>query len=165
MWQQNFEWERIQSTYVKLLATDDQSVYHLVIYGSLILTLVMGIYWVAKFRKTAAFSFEEVRKFFFGHWLLYILLSYIITGAIISTYRIEQYLYLINFFIILLLINRANGEFKPAPFSFKKAVKVFGAIILFISLLAFILIQTHGELKGSHKRFGEEPAVKDSIAK
>jgi len=165
MWQQNFEWERIQSTYVKLLATDDQSVYHLVIYGSLILTLVMGIYWVAKFRKTAAFSFEEVRKFFFGHWLLYILLSYIVTGAIISTYRIEQYLYLINFFIILLLINRANGEFKPAPFSFKKAVKIFGAIILFISLLAFILIQTHGELKGSHKRFGEEPAVKDSIAK
>jgi len=165
MWQQNFEWERIQSTYVKLLATDDQSVYNLVIYGSLILTLVMGIYWVAKFRKTAAFSFEEVRKFFFGHWLLYILLSYIITGAIISTYRIEQYLYLINFFILLLLINRANGEFKPAPFSYVKVFKVFGAIILFISLLAFILIQTHGELKGSHKRFGEEPAVKDSIAK
>jgi hypothetical protein len=165
MWQQNFEWERIQSTYVKLLATDDQSVYNLVIYGSLILTLVMGIYWVAKFRKTVAFSFEEVRKFFFGHWLLYILLSYIVTGAIISTYRIEQYLYLINFFIILLLINRANGEFKPAPFSYVKVFKVFGAIILFISLLAFILIQTHGELKGSHKRFGEEPAVKDSIAK
>jgi len=165
MWQQNFEWERIQSTYVKLLATDDQSVYNLVIYGSLILTLAMGIYWVAKFRKTSAFSFEEVRKFFFGHWLLYITLSYIVTGAIISTYRIEQYLYLINFFVILMLINRANAEFKPELFSFGKAFKVFGAIILFISLLAFILIQTHGELKGSHKRFGEEPAVKDSIAK
>ena len=165
MWQQNFEWERIQSTYVKLLATDDQSVYNLVIYGSLLLTLVMGVYWVIKFRKTSAFSFGEVRKFFFGHWLLYILLSYIVTGAIISTYRIEQYLYLINFFVILLLINRATAEFKPEPFSFRKAFKVFGAIILFISLLAFILIQTHGELKGSHKRFGEEPAVKDSIAK
>ena len=93
------------------------------------------------------------------------MLSYIVTGAIISTYRIEQYLYLINFFVILLLINRATAEFKPEPFSFGKAFKVFGAIILFISLLAFILIQTHGELKGSHKRFGEEPAVKDSIAK
>ena len=165
MWQQNFEWERIQSTYIKLLATDNQSVYNLVIYGSLILTLAMGIYWVAKFRKTSAFSFGEVRKFFFGHWLLYILLSYIVTGAIISTYRIEQYLYLINFFVILLLINRATAKFKPEPFSFRKAFKVFGAIILFISLLASILIQTHGELKGSHKRFGEEPAVKDSIAK
>jgi hypothetical protein len=165
MWQQNFEWERIQSTYVKLLATDNQSVYNLVIYGSLILTLAMGIYWVAKFRKTSAFSFGEVRKFFFGHWLLYITLSYVVTGAIISTYRIEQYLYLINFFIILLLINKVSGEFKPERFSFGKAFKFFGAIILFISLLAFILIQTHGELKGSHKRFGEEPAVKDSIAK
>ena len=165
MWQQNFEWERIQSTYVKLLATDDQSVYNLVIYGSLILTLAMGVYWVAKFRNTTSFSYGEIKKFFFGHWLLYILLSYIVTGAIISTYRIEQYLYLINFFVILLLINRANAEFKPEPFSFGKAFKVFGAIILFISLLAFILIQTHGELKGSHKRFGEEPAVKDSIAK
>ena len=165
MWQQNFEWERIQSTYVKLLATDDQSVYNLVIYGSLILTLAMGVYWVAKFRNITSFSYGEIKKFFFGHWLLYILLSYIITGAIISTYRIEQYLYLINFFIILLLINRASGEFKPAPFSYVKVFKVFGAIILFISLLAFILIQTHGELKGSHKRFGEEPVVKDSIAK
>ena len=165
MWQQNFEWERIQSTYVKLLATDDQSVYNLVIYGSLILTLAMGVYWVAKFRNTTSFSYGEIKKFFFSHWLLYILLSYIVTGAIISTYRIEQYLYLINFFVILLLINRANAEFKPEPFSFGKAFKVFGAIILFISLLALILIQTHGELKGSHKRFGEEPAVKDSIAK
>jgi len=165
VWQQNFEWERIQSTYVKLLAIDNQSVYNLVIYGSLILTLAMGIYWVVKFRKTAAFSFGEVRKFFFGHWLLYILLSYIVTGAIISTYRIEQYLYLINFFIVLLLINKASGEFKPERFSFGKAFKVFGAIILFISLLAFILIQTHGELKGSHKRFGEVPVVKDSTAK
>jgi hypothetical protein len=64
-----------------------------------------------------------------------------------------------------LLINRATAKFKPEPFSFRKAFKVFGAIILFISLLASILIQTHGELKGSHKRFGEEPAVKDSIAK
>ena len=165
MWQQNFEWERIQSTYVKLLATDNQSVYNLVIYGSLILTLAMGIYWVAKFRNITSFSYGEIKKFFFGHWLLYIMLSYIVTGAIISTYRIEQYLYLINFFVILMLINRATAEFKPVPFSFGKAFKVFGAIILFVSLLAFILIQTHGELKGSHKRFGEEPAVKDSIAK
>ncbi len=165
MWQQNFEWERIQSTYVKLLATDDQGGYNLVIYGSLLLTLSMGIYWVAKFKNSTALSFGDVRKFFFGHWLLYITLSYIVTGAIISTYRVEQYLYLVNFIIILLLIHRANAAFNPEPFNIGKAFKIVGAILLFISLLAFILIQTHGEIKGSHKRFGGEAVIKDSTAK
>ena len=70
-----------------------------------------------------------------------------------------------NFIIILLLINRANAEFKPEPFNYAKAFKIAGAILLFISLLAFILIHTHGELKGSHKRFGGEAALKDSTAK
>jgi hypothetical protein len=125
----------------------------------------MGIYWVVKFRNSTSFYFEEVRKFFFGHWLLYITLSYIVTGAIISTYRVEQYLYLVNFFVILLLINRANPIFKPQPLNFGKAFKIAGAILLLISLLALILIQTHGEIKGSHKRFGGEAAIKDSTAK
>ena len=165
MWQQNFEWERVQKTYVKLLATDSQGVYNLVIYGSLFLTLVIGIYWVVKFKNSTALSFGDVRNFFFGHWLLYITLSYLVTGAIISTYRVEQYLYLVNFFVILLLTNRDNSIFQPQPFNFGKAFKLLGIILLFISLLAFILIQTNGEIKGSHKRFGGEAALKDSTAK
>ena len=165
MWQQNFEWDRIQQTYVKLLSSDNQGVYNLVLHGSLLLTLVIGIYWIAKFKNSNALSFGKVRVFFFGHWLLYITLSYLVTGAIISTYRVEQYLYLVNFFVILLLINRANPEFQPQPFNLGKIFRILGVVLIFISLLAFILIQTHGEIKGSHKRFGGEATLKDSTAK
>ena len=165
MWQQNFEWDRIQQTYVKLLSSDNQGVYNLVQHGSLLLTLVIGIYWIAKFKNSNALSFGKVRVFFFGHWLLYITLSYLVTGAIISTYRVEQYLYLVNFFVILLLINRANPEFQPQPFNLGKIFRILGVVLIFISLLAFILIQTHGEIKGSHKRFGGEATLKDSTAK
>lgn len=164
MWQQNFEWDRIQQTYVKLLSSDDQGVYKLVQFGSLFLTLFMGIYWIKKFKQSDGRAFREVKVFFFGHWLLYITLSYLITGAFISVYRVEQYLYLVNFIAIFLLIQRANPVFQPKELT-NTTFRLLGAVLLLIGLLAFVLVQTHGELKGSHKRFGGEAVLKDTTAK
>ncbi len=165
MWQQNFEWDRIQETFVKLISTDDSTFYLCVQWGSLLLILLMAIYWIARFKSYSEINYSSLRHFFFGHWLLYIALSFIITGAFVSIYRPEQYLYLFNYAIVFLLINKVSPSFTTQSFQFSRYVKGFVSILIAIMLLSFILIHTHGEFKGAHKRFGEIPAIVDTIGK
>ena len=108
---------------------------------------------------------SKVRTFFFAHWALYMLLSFIITGAIVSIYRIEQYLYLVNFLVVLSLINIANPIFNPHALNPKRYLKLLLGIFVFLAILSYIAIQTHGEIKGSHKRFGENQAMVDTVKK
>ena len=165
MWQQNFEWDRIQETFVRLLSSDDSTFYSGVQWGSLLLILLMAIYWIARFKSYSEITYSSLCHFFFGHWLLYIALSFIITGAFVSTYRPEQYLYLVNYAIVFLLINKVSPSFTTQSFQFSRYVKGFVSILIAIMLLSFILIHTHGEFKGAHKRFGEIPAIVDTIGK
>ncbi len=165
MWQQNFEWDRIQETFVKLISSDDSTFYLCVQWGSLLLILLMAIYWIARFKSYSEITYSSLCHFFFGHWLLYIALSFIITGAFVSTYRPEQYLYLVNYAIVFLLINKVSPSFTTQSFQFSRYVKGFVSILIAIMLLSFILIHTHGEFKGAHKRFGEIPAIVDTIGK
>ena len=165
MWQQNFEWDRIQETFVKLISSDDSTFYLCVQWGSLLLILLMAIYWIARFKSYSEITYSSLCHFFFGHWLLYIALSFIITGAFVSTYRPEQYLYLVNYAIVFLLINKVSPSFTTQSFQFSRYVKGFVSILIAIMLLSFILIHTHGEFKGAHKRFGETPAIVDTIGK
>ncbi len=156
MWQQNFEWDRIQETFVKLLAKDNAIFYQIIQLGSLGVILMAGIYWVIYFTKQDTLGFREIRIFFFGHWALYIALSFLITGAFLSTYRPEQYLYLVNFIVVMGLISKRQAVFEPRPFQGKTYLKLGSFAVIVLGILAFVLIQTHGEIKGSHKRFGEE---------
>ncbi len=165
MWQQNFEWERIQSTFVKLLPTDDYAFYDGIIWGSVILIGTAGAYWIFRFKKFETLDYREVKIFFFGHWALYITLSFLITGAFISIYRVEQYLYLVNFVIIFFLIDRTEPEINPRTLKLATGLKNSVFILVFIGILAAIAVNSHGEIKGAKKRFGAEPAVVDTLKK
>lgn len=156
MWQQNFEWERIQETYVKLIPTDDPNVYAWVQWGSLGLIACAAIYWIRRLlSQLQPNTYATTWTFFFSMWGVYIILSYLITGAFISVYRPEQYLYSVNFVLVFALLSKASPTFNPEEISFGNWGKRFLLVLLFIGLLAFILPQSHGELKGAHKRFGE----------
>lgn len=165
MWQQNFEWERIQSTFVKLLPTDDYGFYDGVIWGSVVLIVALGSYWIFRFKQFETLDYREVKTFFFGHWALYITLSFLVTGAFISTYRVEQYLYLVNFAIIFFLIDRVEPEINPRTLKLATGLKNSVFILVFIGILAAIAVNSHGEIKGAKKRFGAEPVVVDTLKK
>jgi hypothetical protein len=165
MWQQNFEWERIQSTFVKLLPTDDYAFYDGVIWGSVLLIGTVGAYWIFRFKKFETLDYSEIKTFFFGHWALYITLSFLITGAFISIYRVEQYLYLVNFVVIFFLIDRTEPEINPRTLKLTTGLKNSVFILVFIGILAAIAVNSHGEIKGAKKRFGAEPAVVDTLKK
>jgi len=165
MWQQNFEWERIQKTFVNILSTDNSTFYLCVQWGSLFLILFMAIYWISRFKNNLEISYSKLYHFFIGHWLLYIALSFIITGAFVSIYRPEQYLYLVNYVIVLILINRVSPSFTAQSLQPASYIKGVLSILVVIMLLSYILIHTHGEFKGSHKRFGEVPTLVDTVGK
>jgi hypothetical protein len=165
MWQQNFEWERIQSTFVKLLPTDNYAFYDGVQWGSVILIVTVGAYWILRFKKFETVDYRAFKTFFFGHWALYIALSLLITGAFVSTYRIEQYLYILNFVVIFFLIDRTETDINPRTLGFKTGLKNGIFVLAFIGILAAIAVNSHGEIKGAKKRFGAEPVVADTLKK
>ena len=156
MWQQNFKWDRIQETYVKLIPTDDPNIYAWVQWGSLGLIACVAVFWCQRlWVKQQNYSFTTIWTYFFSMWALYILLSYLVTGAIISLYRPEQYLYALNFVLVFSMLSKASPMFDPKQISFRAWGKNLIFVLMIISFLAYLLTQSHGEMKGAHKRFGD----------
>jgi hypothetical protein len=130
-----------------------------------VLIVGAGAYWIFRFKKFETLDYTEVKTFFFGHWALYIALSFLITGAFISTYRVEQYLYIVNFVVIFFLIDRTEPEIIPRSLKLFAGLKNAAIVLVFIGILAAIAVSSHGEIKGAKKRFGAEPVVADTLKK
>ena len=164
MWQQNFELDRIESTFLKLFSSNNSVFNQSIQWFSLLFILIVGVYWIFKFRAFENLSFRDIKVFFFGHWALYIALSFMITGAFVSIYRPEQYLYLVNLVMVFFFIQRAKPQFSPLNTSLYAVSKYLVYIFIFISILAYTAIHSHGELKGARKRFGDE-SLSESVMK
>jgi cytochrome b561 len=130
------------------------------------LILVFTAFWWMRFYQNKPNSLSnttnEIYTLFLGHWGLYVVFSLLITGAFMSGYRIEQYLYIANWIIVAFLIGKTQPEFTPKPLAPKKWAINLGILIVFFALLTLILISSHGELKGAHKRFGVPPLVEET---
>jgi len=158
VWDQSFGLERIQNTYSKLIEGDLGSIPAIIQILALVLILgqfafVISRYYFAKKEPLIQYSGTEVKTFFITHFGIYALYSLLITGAIISTYRIEQYLYLLNYAIILFALPILKTEFTPKSTSYQRWVKFFILVLVVIAALALIAINTHGEMPGMHRRF------------
>jgi len=97
------------------------------------------------------YSYTSVRTIFILFLGVYTFLSFLLTG--IYTHPIEQYLYLVNIAVILIALpklkdNFAIGDDRPA-----KWLMTLALLAIVIALLAFVAINSHGELKGSQIRF------------
>ncbi len=103
--------------------------------------------------KNTVYTGNEVFVFFLGSWLLYIMFSVMITGAWLSGYRPEQYLYVLNLLLVIWGMKKVETSFmtvKNDPGAWLKGVMV---LLAFFAVLAFILTQTHGQLSGANTRF------------
>ncbi|MHA8065317.1 photosystem II biosynthesis protein [Aquirufa sp. ROCK2-A2] len=153
MWQQNFRMERLTETVNKLNFIDAEAIILSIRWDSLFLILGASIFWMYTYSKSNKIEYPTLKRFFIAHFGLYILLSLLITSAILSTYRIEQYLYIVNFGIILYLQKNTKVEFLTRDLSWNKYAKNLILLFLIIAVLAFIASHSHGELKGAHNRF------------
>jgi hypothetical protein len=166
MWQQNFDTERIYKMLTGINVPDGSPLFGITEWSGLVLILLLAAFWLYKYYGSRAamvsYSYADVHTFFVGHLGLYMVLSFIITGAFISTYRPEQYLYAVNLVVILLLINKTQPSFTNQGIGLRKWSFSIAGVALFIALLAVIAISSHDELKGAHKRFGAEPIVEEA---
>lgn len=167
MWQQNFDTERIYKMLTNINVSDGSPLFGITEWVGLVLIVLTACIWVYKYYNSqpdsVRYGYKEVHTFFVGHLSLYIVFSFIITGAFISTYRIEQYLYVVNLVIILLLINKTHPVFTSRINNVNKWSVNMVVVALFIALLALIASNSHEELKGAQKRFGAEPV--EEVAK
>ena len=109
----------------------------------LILILVVAAFWMIKYNKKGITESTEIQKFFYSHWILYLVLSLIITGAFLSIYRIEQYLYLANYLMVLLFIGKLTPVFQPTAFNLGSPVKLLFVVMSVLGIAAWMAIQIH----------------------
>src|SRR5699024_4503223 len=98
-------------------------------------------------------TYKNLSRFFLEFFGLYAVYSILITAAFLSTYRIEQYLYLINLAVVGLFIGRVKADFTEKGLSPNRWGVNFIIMLVFIALLALIAINLHDGLGGMQKRF------------
>lgn len=95
--------------------------------------------------------YRSVRIFFILYTGLYIFLSFLITGVFV--HPVEQYLYVLNFLVILYLIPGINGSIPVHEYQPRRWIVAAMISIALIAVLAVVAINSHGELHGSQIRF------------
>jgi hypothetical protein len=158
VWDQSFETERLTKIYDQLVSGNRSGLVAVVRGGVLVLVLcyaalITGRFYLLTGNQPYKIKAREVKQWFLGHFGTYILLSLLITGALLSDYRIEQYLYLVNFAIILFFLPRLKPVFQEKQFPVNRIWLAVSVIVVLIALLALIAINSHGEVGGMQKRF------------
>ena len=156
IWKESFTAKRLTEIYGRLGIESLQWPVRLVaLAGMLLLGMLYFWYFIRKKKELsqASYGSADTTFFFRSHFLSYILLSLLITGAFFSNYRPEQYLYLLNYGIVLWLIERAG------PVAAQKSATTTGwwrlltVILICIALLALVAMHTHEAFEGMHRRF------------
>ncbi len=111
----------------------------------LCVVIIMGKYYRSQY------DFNAVRSIFLLYLGLYTFLSFLLTG--IYTHPIEQYLYLINIALIVLVLPGLQNNFEVKEESPGLWIIATVVSVVFIAVFAFIAIQSHGQLGGSQIRF------------
>lgn len=156
VWDQNFETERVSEMLEPLTSMNLESATQLTQTLSFLAIACAGLYWVFTFYSAnppGPLSYLNLRNFFLAHFALYTLCSFLITGAFLSTYRIEQYLYVVNLLVIGLVLSKVKAVFVPQPNAPRQWGTLLAGILVFAMVLAFVAISSHGELKGAQVRF------------
>lgn len=166
VWEQSFTIERLQRIFSELDVAPESPILAGVQFTALgLLVLFAAVLWVLFYvNKSSLVSYSEknVYMLFLGHWGLYVVFSLLLTGAFLSTYRIEQYLYILNWVVVAVLLPKVEIGFMLRPILVGKWGKNFVLVLASIAILSLILINSHGELKHAHKRFGAPPPVEQA---
>ncbi|MDO6438797.1 hypothetical protein Q4534_15340 [Cyclobacterium sp. 1_MG-2023] len=120
--------------------------------------LALSVYWIRLFSSKKALqgpqiSYTEISMLFKSYFGTYILFTIMLTGSFLSFYRIEQFLYIINYIIILAFIPKLKPMFSARAAATKTWRNVLLIIMIILAILTLILINSHGELSHAHKRF------------
>lgn len=158
VWQQSFIMKDLSPTLERLEVADPASLFRIVQWVALLALLALSITWIRKFNRhknelSGPIEQGIIKEVFIGYFGLYILYTILITGSFLSFYRIEQFLYIANFLVILWAMPKLTVSFAPRPIAPVKWTYALLGVIALIAILALIAISTHGEMPGMNRRF------------
>jgi hypothetical protein len=157
VWQQSFVMKDLSANLGRLVEEPETLAIAVQIIA-LLAFLTVGIYWARVFSSknqldSPAFSYKEILGVFTSFFGTYILFTILITGSFLSFYRIEQFLYIVNFIIILVLIPKMRPTFLERPANSKIWRNALWLILILLAFLALIAINSHGEMPNINRRF------------
>ncbi len=125
--------------------------------SALVVLIVVPIAGWLKVEKSK-FSFDrtDVWFIFVVFFSMYIVSSYVVSGAFAGRFHFNHHLYIINLIVILLLLRKHLTSFSDDQVSqtnFKIWSQYLVVVIVVIVLLSIISISIHGEMSGAHDRF------------
>lgn len=112
--------------------------------------------WLVKGRKIPTNGKNNIKTFFAGYFGVYILMSYLVTGALAGQFHFNHHLYVVNFIVIFILLNRigfpviGNHVYKMNWGYYRLLLFV---ILMVIALLALVSISIHDGMNGAQERF------------
>ena len=119
----------------------------------ILLAMIITICWKLK---DAGYKKSDVMLFFFLYLIVYILVSYAITGMFAGKTELNHHLYVVNIVLIFILLRRNNQavfDTLTDKVTTKRWFIYLLVIIAVLAILSLIAINIHGELGGSHNRF------------
>tara|TARA_R110002124_G_scaffold225394_4_gene390744 strand:- start:61 stop:1305 length:1245 start_codon:yes stop_codon:yes gene_type:complete len=159
VWDQSFGTQRVSEMVTNLKPQSDIVLITRVIQVfALLLILSSAGYWLFLLyfkNKTEAFSigYVSIKKLFLGQLGIYTIFSILITGAFMSTYRIEQYLYVVNLVIIGFLIDKFHAEFSDRGLNISRWAINLIFILAIIALLTAVAVSSHDPFPKEQRRF------------
>ncbi|GHB65754.1 hypothetical protein [Persicitalea jodogahamensis] len=156
VWDQSFGTERVQKMVESIHPANAEALITLTQALPLLAIMGAGLYWYFTFhsrKESDALTFKPLYFFFIAHFALYAFCSWLITGAFLSTYRIEQYLYLINLIVIGFLVKKVGADFRPKENHPRQWASLFGVVLIVMALAAFIAINSHEVWEKAATRF------------
>lgn len=98
---------------------------------------------------------KDVRLLFISVLVAYVAVSFIVTGVFFGKVLSNHVLYVVNIFIVLLLLRKAESPFFDFPETgvSRRFLILLPVIIIVILLLGLILVNIHGEISGANHRF------------
>lgn len=147
LWDNSFVAEKL--TFILEIGGDDSTVFAFQVMAFVSMVIGAVIVFVRYYH--AMYSYTSAKAVFILYLVIYIFLSFLLTG--IYTHPIEQYLYLVNLAVILMVLPSLKDTFEIREEHPKRWLLAFVILVVIIAVLAFIAIHSHGELKGAQIRF------------
>jgi hypothetical protein len=126
------------------------------IVSGLLICLVI-VFYVVIFEKSK-FSFKKhtVLFIYFTFISVYVAISFIVSGIFAGRVPFNHVLYVVNIGVVLVLLRLVQNPFSKELNSGIKRIhlQVLAITLIVIVLLALLLVNIHGDLGGSQKRFG-----------
>ena len=123
------------------------------IVGIVLVLMSVILFWKLK---DGIYTKKNIILFFFVYLTVYIFISYSVTGLFAGNTHLNHHLYILNIVLIFILLKKGD----PAMFKVvtdhvnaKKWFMYLVLILIFITILAVIVINIHGDLGGAHNRF------------